>query len=447
MLDQQYFANNTYKSYLSENFIVFHAVRDEAEGDKLYDLYSIRATPTVLILTAEGEEIDRIVGFGDAESFHENLLASSGGENTYRKLLERFTADPGDLLTGFKLARKYERMYNPEKTELAVGIYKSIIDSPEKAKSLTAEYGEEDKPVSLYEYAWYGYGTASMSADRGAKPEALILFLEKFPASILATDAYRRLNSYYAYTASPEEGKSYFDGLMQKYPDDPDMLYYYVNFCMRKEIDLDKAADAAEKMVDETHRSIYYQMNTYARALQAAGETEKLEKEYGTDYIEGRISNLSREISSYASFWLQQKKNLASVEKSLETALRIDPEYYRFKSMLAETYIQLGRDEEALALYGSDYVYDNLENSNAMYSYAYFWADQGKNLESALFAAERAVQLKPKYYTYNALANVYRKMKKYDEAIEAVEAALQLQQYPHLTKLLEDLKKEKAAGQ
>ena len=59
--------------------------------------------------------------------------------------------------------------------------------------------------------------------------------------------------------------------------------------------------------------------------------------------------------------------------------------------------------------------------------YVQFWAQQGTNLESALAAAKKVVELSPDSYgSYTTLSGVYQKMKNYGEALKASEKALSL---------------------
>jgi tetratricopeptide (TPR) repeat protein len=55
-----------------------------------------------------------------------------------------------------------------------------------------------------------------------------------------------------------------------------------------------------------------------------------------------------------------------------------------------------------------------------------FWGQQGKNLESALDAANRAVEMQGAYYTWDTLATVYQKLNKLDDALKAAEKAVEL---------------------
>ena len=151
MLDQQYFGSTKYHPYLTQNFVLVHAVNGEDEGDELYEHFDVNATPTVLIITTDGSEVDRVVGFGDPDEFQEELHEAFQGEDNLINLLARHKKNKKDLLTALKLARKYDRMYSPEKSKKALNLYENILQKPEQAKALTYTEKQSEEEYNLYE--------------------------------------------------------------------------------------------------------------------------------------------------------------------------------------------------------------------------------------------------------------------------------------------------------
>ena len=87
----------------------------------------------------------------------------------------------------------------------------------------------------------------------------------------------------------------------------------------------------------------------------------------------------------------------------------------------------MNKEDKALKLYGPEYFKKNITDSNNLWSYANFWARQGKNLDSALEAAKKTVELAPEdYFSWDILSSVYLKQKNFAEAIKASEKALEL---------------------
>jgi len=143
--------------------------------------------------------------------------------------------------------------------------------------------------------------------------------------------------------------------------------------------------------------------------------------------MENRVTGLAYDLISYASFWLGKDENKDSALAMAETALKLQPDNDYIIRQAAGVYLKMDNESKALALFGSDYMQKNIADASALNSYAWFWAGQGKNLESALIAAAKAVELKPKqYYIWDTLATVYSKMKNTAEAVRAMEKATEL---------------------
>jgi len=135
-------------------------------------------------------------------------------------------------------------------------------------------------------------------------------------------------------------------------------------------------------------------------------------------------------MTSYANFWIDQGKNLASAEEMADIATaaikakKDAPSYYL--TQVATVYGKLNKDDKALALYGPDQAKKSWDDYSALYSYASFWTRQDKNLESAAEAARRSVGLKSEYYNNFVLGQVLFKLKSYDDALKAAEKAVEL---------------------
>ena len=85
------------------------------------------------------------------------------------------------------------------------------------------------------------------------------------------------------------------------------------------------------------------------------------------------------------------------------------------------------KEDKALELFGPPFLERNLSDSNNLWSYANFWAKEGRNLDSALEAATTLVKLAPEVYSsWDVLSAVYQKLKNFPEAIKASEKALDL---------------------
>ena len=110
-----------------------------------------------------------------------------------------------------------------------------------------------------------------------------------------------------------------------------------------------------------------------------------------------------------------------------EMALRLNPENWYSIQSLAQIYLKLNKDDKALEVYGPGLAKKNWDKSSELARYSRFWTGQGKNLDSALEAAKRAVELAPdEAYNWDAVSQACLKLKKYDEALKAEEKAVAL---------------------
>ena len=70
--------------------------------------FGVRGTPTVLFLDANGEELDRIVGYGgEKDEYFQKVKDYDAGKNTLKALLADFVGKEGDADANFAMAEKY----------------------------------------------------------------------------------------------------------------------------------------------------------------------------------------------------------------------------------------------------------------------------------------------------------------------------------------------------
>ena len=118
---------------------------------------------------------------------------------------------------------------------------------------------------------------------------------------------------------------------------------------------------------------------------------------------------------------------------------------------VAGLYTKLKKADKALGVYGPGFAEKCRNDQSALASYASFWHRQGTNLESALGAAKRSVELTSDYYNNFTLAQILFKLKNYPDALKAAEKALELvkpmaakyegfpiQQYENLVKQIKE---------
>jgi tetratricopeptide (TPR) repeat protein len=398
-----------------------------------------------MFLGGDGAETDWIVGYGPPpENFQTKLEKVLKGENTVKTLQASFAKNPKDAGLAFQLARKWGDRYNDAKTK---EYYEKVLalDPQGKAGQFTHEWTKITAPYR--EHAEFTLATLGMNT---AKPDIAPLraFIAKYPKSPLLKEAWSRMGSYYGYQASKEDAAKFFPEYAAKFPDDRGALESWLARIIQDEGPLDKGIEIADKLQKMTRNypdpPLHSQL---AQIYDLKGDKAKAEDLYGPEFIEGQVQNLAYNLIEYANYWMGKDAHKDSAVAMAETALKLEPENAYFMQQVAGIYAKTGQEPKAMALFGPAYVKKNMTDGGNLYNYASFWARQGKNLDSALVAAKRAVELKPTtYYFWSALADVYSKMKNHPEAIKAAEKALELAEGQTKDYMKKNLEKIKAAA-
>jgi tetratricopeptide (TPR) repeat protein len=416
--------------------------------------------PTTLFVDKDGQEVDWIVGYGPPpDKFLDKVQRSLKGIDTYKALTERCAKEPTNVEVLYKLAEKGESRYSPDLTKKAEDLYKKIValDPEGKAGTTTLEYLKATVPYS--QAAEYNLGRM-VAFGRKPDPSPLRAFITKYPQSPLVKSAYDYLANYYQYYAPKEDAAKFFDEYAAKYPQEASVLNSYVERIIKDKEPLEKGIELAEKVkeIQGYPRNPDYAQNL-AQLYVLKADSAKAEEEYGKDFIDGYVSSAIYALTGYANFWLEQGKNLDSVEAMADLAVKMAPasQWYTLQTV-AGIYVKLNKPDKALAVYGPVFIKANMGDQAVLASYAAFWSRQGKNLESALEAAKKSVDLTSDFYNNYTLANILFKLKKYEEALKYAEKAVELvkpmamknegfstQQYEKLVKDIQDaIAKEKA---
>lgn len=368
--------------------------------------------------------MDWIVGYGPpAENFQKKLEKILKGEDTYLKAKAAFDANPKDAALAFAVARKWDDRYDDVKTK---EYYTKVLELDPKgtAGTFTREY--DKVTASFREYAELALASQPLNS---AKPDVAPLkaFLAKYPNSPLLERAWQSMSQYYSYQAPKEEAAAFFPEYAAKFPNNPNVLGTWLTRIVRDKEPADKGLELGEKIKKIPAISPYQVIEEQIAALHLIkGDKAKAEEVYGKDFISDRVDTFAYNLVNYAKFWLDKDANKDSAVAMAEKALLLVPDDVFYVQQVAGIYVKAGLEPKALALYGPDFLQKNIGDAAKVYGYASFWNRQGKNLESAAIAAEKACALKPgTYYYWNTLSSVYAKLKKWPEAIKAGEKAVE----------------------
>jgi len=368
-------------------------------------------------------ETDWIVGYGPpAEKFHEKIIRILAGEGTFKALSAAYAKNPKDVPTVFGLARKYGDRYNLKKSS---ELYKAVIalDPQGRAGTYKLEYDKIEVPYT--EYAEFALGADLIYSD-SPDPAPLQAFLKKYPATKLDKQVYQRLSYFYGYQAPKDKAGEFFAEYAARFPDDPDVLNMWLTRVVRDKEPLEKGGELAAALEKMSERHAVRAFNeTMAQFYALKGEKAKVAEIYGKDFMGGQVSSLAYDLLDYASFWAGQGANTEDALAMADLALKLKPDQTYVTQQVAGVYLKAGQEAKALEIFGPAWLQKNSDKANNFVSYASFWSNQGKNLDGALAAAIKAVEMKPDtYYMWSTLSNVHLKMKAYDEALAAAQKAI-----------------------
>jgi tetratricopeptide (TPR) repeat protein len=389
--------------------VLYRVYTQEPEGQLVFKKFAIHATPTILLLDGDGAEVDWTVGYDPpAEKFQELLeKMKAGGPETYKGLAAAYAKNPKDVPTLFKFAQKWADRYDDVKSAEK---YKAIVALDPDGKMGLTDY-QKDK-VSYTELAEFSLGSNAIRT-RPPDPAPLQAFLKKYKDGQIVKDAYSRLaQGFYGRTAPKDEAAKFFEDYAARYPEDPLVLSAYVRRILQDKDNLDKGLQLARKAVDLATGGAKGNM----LQLLAQVYLQKGDKAEAADTAEEILKVAGAGVPSMAAIPAGEAAPAPPPARADMSAMNA-----------ARIFIEADKPDRALAVFGPEYLKKNLDKAPALASYVTFWLGQGKNLESALEAAQKGVALTPDAYTgWNNLSQVNLKLKKYDDALKAAERALEL---------------------
>ncbi len=478
----------------------------------MYKKFKVQGTPFLLFLDGDGNEVDWIYAYSAPPSkFHEKVLKVLKGEDTFRVLSAKLQADRTSVPLLMQVARKHESRFETDK---ALPLFKEILALDPLGKAGTTEYAGAAVPCADYAdfglaqdagnktrdpapllafaerrpaspLAREAYRSSSFYYFSGkSKDEAFAFFengLAKFPGDALLSFYYLQkitqerdnldrglaLTREMARYASLNDMASRLGAELHMLKDDPDSaeaaygpdyiegrltsavsaLQSYAQFWADKKKNMDSALRAM-KMAMDLQPDSFYAANSAAYFYIRAGLPEKADEVYGPAYAEKYKDN-AQALSYYAAFWARQKKHPESLSAA-EAAIRLKPDDPNILQMAAQTCVAWDKKDRALAVYGPSALAKIGDDAMRLNSYAWFWAEQGSNLESALSAAQRSIALDDRDWTEDTLAVVLLGLGRLDEALAAVNKAMAMSstpsQYKETEKKIKDAIEKNKAG-
>jgi len=204
-------------------------------------------------------------------------------------------------------------------------------------------------------------------------------------------------------------------------------LQSYAQFWAGQKRNLDSAVRAME-LAMSLRPDDFYAANSAANFYIRAGLPDKADEVYGPAYAE-KYKDDAQALAFYADFWARQKKHPESLAAA-ETAVRLKPDDLNILELAAQAFIGWDKKDRALAVFGPATVEKIGDDAMYLNSYAWFWAQQGTNLESALEAVKRSIALEDRDWSEDTLAVILLGLGRLDEALAAVNKAMAISPTP-----------------
>lgn len=336
MLDKQLFQDEQFHPYLTQNFLLFRAYRGQPEGDEIYKKFSVRATPTVMVVTADGREIDRVLGYDPPpEKFKDKLEETYTSEYTLLNLTLALEKNPSDIEVLARLTEKYRSNYAFEQmTEYS----EKILKEPDQAKQIMLPFGKDSSDVSAYELAMY--------ASTFSGPDAVVAFANEFPQSSYLDGVFRDYWRALLNKDQQEKALASFDELNEKFPGNESLVGSYLAYCSRSQKDYDRGIALA----DEVYRAKAGKVDlnfasSYAGLLLEKGDLKKvqsIEKELVKNNP-GQEKNIQMQLG----FLYQEKKKYDLAFETFENLAKNFPDNYSALYQIGRTAAYSGTNLDA----------------------------------------------------------------------------------------------------
>jgi tetratricopeptide (TPR) repeat protein len=119
------FQNKKFEAYLNSQFVAIELVNNERQGKELRERFHVPGNPVIILLDNSGEEIDRIIGFGnDTDAFVQTVKDYSAGRGVLAALQKQYQEDTLDVNYNYALAQKYSDRFENDK---AVRYYRNVL--------------------------------------------------------------------------------------------------------------------------------------------------------------------------------------------------------------------------------------------------------------------------------------------------------------------------------
>jgi thioredoxin-related protein len=232
VLDRNTYSDENVGKIADAKFVSIKIDAEKGEGVALAKSYKITGYPTIVFFSADGNEIDRVVGYEDASSFSRSLeLAAAGGS---KAVLDELQApDPPKDAKKWLIAANYYAQHNDRPK--ALDAFKKVV-----------EYDPSDK-LGQEEEAIYGVGFLSNDSTQWSMLESA---LQQFPKREEAQEATMVLIKHDFEMEHPDDAVRRIDRWAMTHPADGSTFNYFAWQAAEHSVVLDRAMDYAKRSIE-----------------------------------------------------------------------------------------------------------------------------------------------------------------------------------------------------
>jgi len=106
VLDEKVYSNPQVADYANDKQVNWKIDAEKGEGINLAKKYNVSGYPTILFLSADGAEVDRIVGYMPADEFLSLIKEYNDGKNTFGSFDNALKKNPDDPKANFLMGKK-----------------------------------------------------------------------------------------------------------------------------------------------------------------------------------------------------------------------------------------------------------------------------------------------------------------------------------------------------
>jgi len=207
--------------FINDNYISLKVNGQEGIGAEYKNKFNVVGYPTVLLLTAGGEEVERLFGWqNEPETYFQLLVDYTNGVNTVEDLLDDYAAQPDNIEQNYRVARR--RMDRGERWLTRPYYEKILVLDPEDQFGYGIEAKGTLAVLDLYEKDDDHPIRSLLRGNRDA---------------VQLTKGYDVLIRYYKHKEEGQKVLGAYDSVLTYLPDDTGFLNGYAWYVYEQKIE------------------------------------------------------------------------------------------------------------------------------------------------------------------------------------------------------------------